>query len=589
MNRFVTAATVQTMPAIEGTKEAVMTDHGTTAPLDRRAFMGFFSSIGLGGTLMPGVLWAQARQEGAVTAAVIAEAEKIAGLEFTPGERDEMVRGLNSNARAWAELRAIDLDNAVLPAVQFDPLLPGETVPMDRRAAVWSDPSNPTRPANLEEVAFWPVRRLAELVRSGQVTSTELTMMYLDRLKRHGPTLECVVSLTEERALNGARRADAEIAAGNYRGLLHGLPWGAKDLLATRGYRTTWGAQPYVEQRIDMDATVVEKLDAAGAVLVAKLTLGALAQGDRWYGGQTRNPWNPEQGSSGSSAGSASATAAGLVAFAIGTETLGSIVSPATRCGVTGHRPTFGRVSRAGAMALSWSMDKIGPICRSAECCAIVFNAMHGPDGKDPTTRDAPFNFDASRPISSLRIGYLQNAFAAERDNRAYDEAVLEVLRAQGVNLIAIDTTMDYPLNALRSAILSAESAAAFDPLTRSSRDDLMENSSWPNSFRQARLIPAVEYINANRVRTLVMRSMQDIMRQVDVFVAPTSGPGNPLLLTNLTGHPAVALPHGFRDNGTPVSIQFIGSLYGDAETLMVARAYQQATDWHARKPPQFA
>ena len=566
-----------------------MHGHDISALLNRRSFMGYFSSIGLGGTLMPGVLWAQAQQEGAVTAAVIAEAEKIAGLEFTPEEREEMVRGLNQNARAWADLHAIDLDNSVVPAVQFDPLLPGVTMPMDRRPAQFSESAQVTRPSNLEDVAFWPVRQLAELVRTRQVTSVELTSMYLDRLKRHGRALECVVSLTEERAMASAGRADTEIATGNYRGLLHGLPWGAKDLLAVRGYKTTWGAQPYADQVIDVDATVVEKLDAAGAVLIAKLTLGALAQGDVWFGGRTRNPWNLEQGSSGSSAGSASATAAGLVAFGIGTETLGSIVSPSTRCGVTGHRPTYGRVSRAGAMALSWSMDKIGPICRSAECCAIVFDAIHGTDGKDPTIRDAPFNFNASRPISALRIGYLRSAFEAERENSALDDAVLEVLRAQGVNLIAIDTSMDYPLNALRSAILSAESAAAFDPLTRSNRDDLMENSSWPNSFRQARMIPAVEYINANRVRTLVMRAMHEIMREVDVFVAPTSGSGNPLLLTNLTGHPAVVLPNGFRENGTPVSIQFIGSLYGDAETLMVARGYQSATDWHSRKPPRFA
>jgi Asp-tRNA(Asn)/Glu-tRNA(Gln) amidotransferase A subunit family amidase len=556
--------------------------------LDRRAFVGFFSSIGLGGTLLPGVLWAQAQQEGAVTAAVIAEAEKIAGLEFTAEEREEMVRGLNQNARAWADLHEVGLDNAVVPAVQFDPLLPGATMPMDRRPARWSEDARPARPSNLEDTAFWPVRRLAELVRSRQVTSVQLTQMYLDRLKRHGPVLECVITLTEERALASAQRADAEIAAGDYRGLLHGIPWGAKDLLAARGYRTTWGAQPYVDQVIDADATVVEKLDAAGAVLVAKLTMGALAQGDVWYGGRTRNPWNLEQGSSGSSAGSASATAAGLVGFSIGTETLGSIVSPATRCGVTGLRPTFGRVSRAGAMALSWSMDKIGPICRNAEDCAIVFNAIHGPDGKDPTIRDAPFNFDATRPLSALRVGYLASAFEAERDTRELDAAVLDVLRAQGASLIAIDTAMDYPLNALRSAILSAESAAAFDPLTRSNRDDLMENSSWPNSFRTARLIPAVEYINANRVRTLIMHAMHEIMQQVDVFVAPTGGAGNPLLLTNLTGHPAVVLPNGFRENGTPVSIQFIGALYGDAEALIVARAYQEATDWHTRKPARF-
>lgn len=559
------------------------------AAMDRRNFVGYFTSIGLGGTLMPGVLWAQQQQQqGPVTREMVAQAEKIAGLEFTDAERDEMVRGLNQNIRSWEELHQVALDNAVPPAVQFDPVLPGVTFPTERRSPRWSDPGQVRRPANLEEAAFWPVRRLAELIRTRQITSVELTSMYLDRLKRHGPTLECVITLTEARALDAARRADAEIAASRYRGPLHGMPWGAKDLLATRGTRTTWGAKPYEEQLIDMDATVVERLDAAGAVLVAKLTLGALAQGDQWYGGRTRNPWNIEQGSSGSSAGPASATAAGLVAFSIGTETLGSIVSPSTRCGATGLRPTFGRVSRSGAMALVWSMDKIGPICRSAEDCAIVFDAIRGPDGRDPTIRDLPFNFDAATRLADLRIGYVQSAFDAERDTKALDDAVLEVLRARGARLIPIEMPADYPLNPLRTAILNAESAAAFDALTRSNRDDLMERSTWPNSFRTSRLIPAVEYVNANRVRTLVMRAMHETMQQVDVFVAPTSG-NSVLLLTNLTGHPAVALPNGFREDGTPVSIQFIGRLFGEAELLAVARAYQDGTDWNQRRPPRFA
>ncbi|MCI0436773.1 MAG: amidase [Gemmatimonadetes bacterium] len=568
---------------------------GVTAPdqdredgLDRRAFVGYFTSIGLGATLLPGVLWAQQQQEqGPVTKAMIAQAEQIAGLEFTDAEREEMVRGLNQNVRAWQELHQVALDNAVAPAVQFDPVLPGVTFPTERRSPRWSDPGEVRRPSNLEEVAYWPVRRLAEMIRSRQVTSVELTTMYLERMKRYGPTLECVITLTESRAMEAARRADAEVAGGRYRGLLHGVPWGGKDLLAMRGARTTWGAKPYEEQIIDVDATVVERLDAAGAVLLAKLTLGALAQGDQWYGGRTRNPWNTEQGSSGSSAGSAAATAAGLVGFSIGTETLGSIVSPSTRCGVTGLRPTFGRVSRHGAMALVWSMDKIGPICRSAEDCAIVFDAIRGPDGRDPTVRDLPFNFDATTRLADLRIGYVRSAFDAERETKAFDDAVLDVLRAGGATLMPIEMPADYPLNPLRTAILNAESAASFDALTRSNRDDLMERSSWPNSFRTARLIPAVEYVNANRVRTLVMRAMHDVMQQVDVFVAPTTG-NSVLLLTNLTGHPAIVLPTAFRADGTPFSIQFVGRLYGEAELLAVAKAYQDATDWHSRRPPGF-
>ncbi len=556
--------------------------------IDRRNFVAYFTSIGLGGTLLPGVLWAQQQQQqGPVDRAMIAQAEQVAGLEFTDEERDEMARGLNQNLGAWEELRQVALDNAVVPAVQFDPVLPGVTFPTERRAPRWSAPGAVRRPASLEDVAFWSVGRLAELVRTRQVTSVELTTMYLDRLRRHGPRLECVISLTETRAMEAARRADAETAAGRYRGPLHGIPWGAKDLLATRGTRTTWGAKPYEDQLIDMDATVVERLDAAGAVLVAKLTLGALAQGDQWYGGRTRNPWNLEQGSSGSSAGSAAATAAGLVAFSIGTETLGSIVSPSTRCGVTGLRPTFGRVSRHGAMALVWSMDKIGPICRTAEDCALVFDAIRGPDGRDTTVRDLPFNYDAERRLADLRIGYVRSAFEADRETRAFDDAVLEVLRARGASLIPIEMPADFPLNPLRTAILNAESAAAFDDLTRSNRDDLLERSSWPNSFRTARLIPAVEYINANRVRTRVMHAMHETMQQVDVFVAPTSG-NSVLLLTNLTGHPAIALPTGFREDGTPVSIQFVGRLFGEADLVAVARAYQEGTGWHGRRPAGF-
>ena len=430
------------------------------------------------------------------------------------------------------------------------------------------------------------MRDLAELLRTKQVTSVELTAMYLDRLKRHGPTLECVVSLTEERAMESARRADAEIAKGKYRGPLHGMPYGAKDLLAVKGTKTTWGAMPYRDQVIDDTATVIRKLDDAGAVLVVKTTLGALAWGDVWFGGMTRNPWNTEKGSSGSSAGSASATAAGLVPFAIGTETWGSIVSPSTVCGTTGLRPTFGRVSRAGAMALSWSMDKIGPICRSVEDCAIVFDAIRGADGIDPAVVDGGFAYRADTKLSGIRIGYVAAMFEEDYPNKARDTATLDKLRELGatlepIELPAIDVM---PL----ACILSAEAAAAFDDLTRSNRDDLMVRqikNAWPNTFRAARFIPAVEYIQANRIRTQVMHEMEKL--PVDVYITPTFG-GDNLLLTNLTGHPCVVLPNGFDDDGEPTSITFMGRLYGDATVLAVAKAYQDATDFHTRRPPKF-
>jgi Asp-tRNA(Asn)/Glu-tRNA(Gln) amidotransferase A subunit family amidase len=560
--------------------------------LDRRAFVNYFTGIGLGTTLLPGVLWArlQQQQEDRITKQMIKEAEALVGLEFTEPEREAIVRGVNSNARSYAQIRSVELPNSVPPAVQFDPLLPGMTLPTERKTLRFSKVARLRRPTNLEELAFWPLLHLAELVRGRQVSPIELTEMYMDRLKRHGPKLEAVITLAEERAASQARQADAEIRAGRYRGLLHGIPWGAKDLLSTKGIRTTWGAKPYENQLIDEDATVVRRLDAAGAILLAKLTLGALAQGDVWYGGKTRNPWKPDQGSSGSSAGPGAATVAGLVGFSIGSETLGSIVSPSTRNGATGLRPTFGRIPRTGAMALSWSMDKLGPMCRTVEDCAAVFAAIHGADGKDPTIKDVPFNWDAQRNLKQLRIGYYKSAFDATENHatKAFDDAALDVMRTKlGISLIPIETPTKYPVNSLR-IILNAESAAAFDDLTRGTKDDLMENSSWPNSFRQARFIPAVEYLQANRIRTLVMGEMDKVMQQVDVFITPSFG-GNVLLLTNLTGHPAVVMPNGFNQDGTPVSISFVGRLFGEADMLAVAKAYQDATEFHLKKPPLFA
>jgi Asp-tRNA(Asn)/Glu-tRNA(Gln) amidotransferase A subunit family amidase len=548
------------------------------------------SGLGIGGSLFPGALWARAQEAGEITVGVIAEAEKLVGIELTPAERELMLEGLEGNRRAYRDLRARSIPNDIPPALVFDPLLPGRTLPSaapDRVRA--SRAPDVPKPGTLEEVAFWPVTRLSQLVRTRQVSAEELTRMYLDRLVRHGPTLEAVITLTEDRALRQARRLDDELGHGRWRGPLHGIPWGAKDLLATRGYTTTWGARPFESQTVDEDATVVRRLDEAGAVLVAKLTLGALAMGDVWFGGRTRNPWNLEQGSSGSSAGSAAATVAGLVGFAIGTETLGSIVSPATRTGATGLRPTFGRVSRHGAMALSWSMDKLGPLGRSVEDCALVFHAIHGADGKDPAARTVPFHWDAGGSLEGLRVGYLASAFDGEAESLPFDRTALEVVRSLGVEPVPVALPDDLPLGALR-IILSAEAAAAFDDLTRSDRDDELvrqTEGSWPNAFRTARFIPAVEYIQANRVRTMLMGAMEAALDGLDVLVTPSFA-RDVLLASNLTGHPVVVVPHGFDEEGSPMSFSFLGSLYGDAGALRLAHAYQRATGFHLKHPPLF-
>jgi Asp-tRNA(Asn)/Glu-tRNA(Gln) amidotransferase A subunit family amidase len=550
-----------------------------------------------------------------------------------------MLESLNGFKESFDAIYGLHMKNEVAPAVLFDPVLPGMKFETERRPLkISAVPAVTGVPKNLEDVAFYSVRQLAELVRTKKVSSTALTEMYLERLKRYDPTLHFVITLTEDRARAQAKDTDRDIAAGKYRGPLHGLPWGAKDLLAVKGYRTTWGAGGFEEQKFDEDASVVQRLDAAGAVLVAKLTLGALAMGDKWFGAMTRNPWNAKQGSSGSSAGSASATAAGCVAFAIGSETLGSISSPSTRCGTTGLRPTFGFVPRTGAMALSWTMDKLGPLCRAVEDTAIVLSAIHGPDGHDRTVHNVAFNWDATLDWRKLRVGYLKTDFdlppmqqpevpkeekeltpeekkKREEDaaNRArgraqreydhkFDEAALAKLRAMGVNLIPVELPK-LPYRAMLS-VLEAEAAAAFDELTRSGRDKLLTAQSpgdWPNSFRTARLIPAVEYIQANRARSLVMEQVAKAFDPFDVIVAPTNS--TQLLVTNLTGHPALILPNGFRgddalparvrDNGevdgggpgTPLSLTFLGQLYGEAKMLALAKAYQDATDFHLRHP----
>ncbi len=569
----------------------------------RRQILKTLSAGGAGSAVFGRALLALAEGKEEITKEMIRRAEWIAGMSYTDEDIDLMLEGLNQTRESIEKIRQIEVDNSVPPALHFSTLAAQDERLMRRENRVELSQSwSTTRPENEEDLAFAPLTELAKLIRSRQVSSVELTKLYLDRLHRYDPLLECVISYTEKSALEQAEHADREIASGRYRGPLHGVPWGAKDLLAFPGYRTTWGAKPYEEQVRDEKATVVARLEEAGAVLIAKLTLGALAMGDVWFGGKTKTPWKPSQGSSGSSAGSASATAAGLVGFAIGSETRGSIVSPSTRCGTTGLRPTFGRVSRFGAMALSWSMDKLGPIARSVEDCALVFGAIHGADGLDPTAVDRPFHWPLRQDPRTLRVGFVQEAFEQDRTERAedeeekaalrewqdYDRQTLEVLRGLGFELVPIELPQKYPADAI-GFVLTTEAAAAFDELTRSGRDDLLvrqDGRAWPNTFRSAQMVPAVEYIRANRIRTLVMREMEEKLKGIDVYLTP-SYMANNLGLTNLTGHPAIVLPNGFRSSdGTPTSINFLGKLFGETEVLSVAHAYQQATEFHLKRPP---
>ncbi|MFC2133071.1 amidase [Bacteroidota bacterium] len=512
-------------------------------------------------------------------------AEKLIGLDFTDAERDSMLESLTDQLKNYKNIHNINLENSVMPAIQFNPIPTGFEFETEQMPITLSDYSYATMPDNIDDLAFYSIGELAYLIKTKQVTSIQLTKMYLERLKTYNPVLECVITLTEELALKLAKEADDEIAAGNYRGPLHGIPFGVKDLLAVKGYKTTWGAAPYKDQVIDKNSTVVKKLIDAGGVLVAKLTMGALAWGDIWFGGKTRNPWDTTKGSSGSSAGSASATSAGLVPFAIGTETWGSIVSPSTVCGVSGLRPTYGRVSRTGAMALSWTMDKIGPICRSAEDLAIVFNAIYGPDTQDLTLYDVPFNYTPEIDFSKLKIGYLKTDFDSDYPFHENDSLALKTLQKLGAKLIPIELP-DMPVYDI-SFILSAEAGAAFDELTRSNKDDLLVRqikNAWPNVFRASRFISAVDYINANRIRSLLIQKMAELFNDIDLYISP-SWQGSNLLLTNLSGHPCVVLPNGFSEDGTPTTFTIMGNLFDEGRIIAAAKAFQDATYHHKKHP----
>lgn len=621
-----------------------MSDIASPTRYDRRAFMAYFSSIGLGSTLLPGVLWGQLQQQQGpdITKEMIASAEEISGLNFSDDERTQMLRNLQQMRGAIQQLHQVTLDMSVFPSIVFDPVPPGKELAKKSKAThVRSKVPVVARPGSLDELAYAPVTQLSDMVRSRKVRPSELTDMYLARLKRYDPQLHCVINLTEDRARAQAKDLDSEISRGKYRGPLHGIPWGAKDLLAVKGYPTTWGAGLYKDQTFDYDATVVKRLDDAGAILIAKLTLGSLAQGDRWWAERTRNPWNPETGSSGSSAGPASATAAGLVGFSIGSETNGSITSPARTCGVSGFRPTFGRVPRTGAMALSWTTDKLGPLCRSAEDCALVFDAIQGPDGQDYSVKQYPFNWNASTKLSQLRIAYIktsngQNLFE-RRDLTGATvpnaEALnfLKVLESLGAKLVEIEEpTPNYGY--LDSIILDAECGAAFQADTLNGRiKELEPYSTWPNTFRAAQFVPAVDYVNANRARIRAMNQTWDLFEKYDVVLSPRENTS----VTNITGTPSIVVPTGFaipvpqqgrggrggrgagaagggggRAGGAdtargaaapptpppptptiplPTSMYIMGPIFQDEKNLLVAHAFQSVTDFHKKHPPQFA
>jgi Asp-tRNA(Asn)/Glu-tRNA(Gln) amidotransferase A subunit family amidase len=529
------------------------------------------------------------REQDTLTRKDFITGQKFLDLSFTEAEIDSMYFSVRNSIREIKKMHGYHLGNEVPMSLAHSPILPGMKFNKVQAPVKWNLPVV-NIPTNKNELAFYSILQLASLIKNKKISSVELTRFFINRLKKYDDSLHCVISVTEDIALQQATQADKEIAAGKYRGPLHGIPYGLKDLFAVKGTKTTWGAAPYKEQIIDEDSYVYTRLKDAGAILVVKFTLGALAMGDYWYGGRTRNPWNPRFGSSGSSAGSTSATVAGLIPFAIGTETLGSIISPSSTCGATGLRPTFGAISRSGGMVLSWSMDKPGPICRSAEDAAVVFNYIHGTDGKDASAVNMPFNYSGKTDLSKLKIAYAKN-YLGRRDTMGNELEALEAFRKAGAQLIPVDFPDSgiYNFN-MTGLILNAEAAAAFDELTRTDLDDQLTRQGrgdWPNSFRSSRFIPAVDYINANRHRYLLMKRMDEFMSKYDVVICPTFA-GSQLRITNLTGHPAICMPTGFNRNKLPTSITLVGKLYDEATLLAVAKAYQQATQWDEMHPDMF-
>ena len=586
--------------------ETVMHERDET----RRRFLTNFAGLGLGTSLLPGVLWGQLQQESTtrITPSMLKDALAVAGLSFSEEDEKAILRSANQSLGRYEEIRKLHIPNDVEPPFYFSPLVPGMKV---NRASEPFTPSSPAvkRPLNLENAAFWPVLHLAQLLKTRQVTSLELTQMYLTRLHKYNTRLNCVVTFLDEVALAQAKQADREIAAGHYKGPLHGIPWGAKDIIAVKGYRTTWGSAAYKEQVLDEDASVVEMLRDAGAVLLAKLASGELAGGDMWWGGQTKNPWNISEGSYGSSAGPASATGAGCLGFAIGSETSGSILHPSSRCGITGLRPTFGRVSRYGVMALSWTQDRLGPLCRYAEDCALVMHAIARPDDRDLSVSEIPFHWNARLDLKSIRVGYLKESFDETKDpvTKHNNEKTLEQIQSMGLKLVPV-TVPDWTLD---SSGFGVESAAFFDEMIRTGRDRLMTNPSRANGMKSARLVPAVEYLQSQRARAMMMAKLAEATAGVDVYLAPADrsvtgadpdhagstagetgvgrGPQGPTIrhfnMANLAGYPALAIPNGFTDAATPGSIIFYGRPFTEGQILALGKAYQDAAGFYKKYP----
>ena len=523
----------------------------------------------------------------------IISSTKLFDLNFTTKEIDTLYSDVIDNIANYKAMHQLNLPNSVPLSLWQTPVVAGMHFNKLQKNITWKLDNTVSLPNNKNDLAFYSIEQLASLIKNKKISSLALTQFFIDRIKKWGDTLQCVISLQEDIAYAQAKKADAELAAGKYRGLLHGIPYGLKDLFAVKGTKTTWGAAPYQNQIIDEDAFVYTKLKEAGAVLVAKFTLGALAMGDYWFGGRTKNPWNLKYGSSGSSAGSASATVAGLVPFAIGTETWGSIVSPSTTCGATGLRPTFGSVSRTGAMALSYSLDKIGPICRSAADAAIVFNYIHGTDGKDGSAVNMPFNYSPQKDIHQLKIAYAKNYFDKIKDTSRNEFKVLEEFKKLGVKLIPVNFPDSgiYNFN-IMDVVIGVECAAQFDEMTRLNIDDALTRQTkndWPNQFRTARFVPAVEYVNAQRHRYTLMQKVNEVIQQYDVIICPSRGDGNQSAITNLTGHPVVCVPTGFdKKLNLPTGISFVGNLYDEATILSIAQAYQKATQWNKLHPTLF-
>lgn len=520
----------------------------------------------------------------------VLSSQKILGIELSPSGIDTLIPYLSRNQRGYDSLRSKSIPLDVQPPMYFDPRPIGFEMPTFSNPIEISIDENVKLPSDSLELAFFPITKLAGLIKSKQISSESLTKFYIARLKKHDQQLKCVISLTEDYAIKQAKIADQLLSEGTYLGPLHGIPYGIKDLFAFKGYPTTWGAEPYKDQMIDQTATVIQKLEKKGAILIAKLVSGALARGDVWFGGKTKNPWDLEQGASGSSAGSGSAMSAGLCAFTIGTETLGSIVSPANRNGVTGLRPSYGRVSKSGVMSLSWTMDKVGPLCRTAEDCALVLNVMHGYDEQDPSTIDLPLAANP-KPMKDYRIGYLKTDFEKDTSDRAPNNTgSLDVFRNMGYALEAVELPKNIPYDGF-DVILRAEAGAFFDELVRSGGVDRMVQQtvrSRANSLRQARFIPAVEYIQANRHRNILIQEFHKIISRYDVLIAPTFG-GRQLLLTNLSGHPSICIPNGFDEKKHPTSITLIGNLYDESSIINLAKLYQDATDHEEKHPPLFS